>query len=125
MNAPLANGPDPYTHTFDAPGSLTGPSWLTMNVGVSHNIAQNIVASMLVTNVFTLVHNHGYPWEYPSSAQVLAYGDNTFYNSPLGYSGLTGNTTSSLGYLGDNYYAYGPASLNNAPEFVFSISTKL
>ncbi len=125
MNAPLANGPDPYTHTFDAPGSLIGPSWLTMNIGASHDIAQNIKASMLVTNVFTLVHNHGYPWEYPTSAQVLAYGDNTFYGSPLGYSGLTGYTTSSLGYLGDNYYPYAPQSLNNAPEFVFSISTKL
>ncbi|HLJ84017.1 MAG TPA: TonB-dependent receptor [Candidatus Eremiobacteraceae bacterium] len=125
MLGPLANGPDPYTNAFDAPGSLVGPSWLTMNIGVSHDIAQNIKASMLVTNVFTVVHNHGYPWEYPSSAQVLAYGDNNFYNSPLGYSGSTGNATSSLGYLGDNYYAYGPQSLNNAPEFVFSISTKL
>jgi outer membrane receptor protein involved in Fe transport len=122
---PLANGPDPYTNKFDQPGSLVGPSWITMNLAISHNLAKNVVASMLVTNVFTSVHNHGYPWEYPGSAQVLAYGDNTFYNNPLGYSGSTGLTNSIPGYFGDNYFPYTPASLNNAPEFVFSLSTKL
>ena len=122
--APLANGPDPYTHTFDQPGSLIGPSWLTMNMAVSHDVGKNIKASFLVTNIFTAVHNHGYPWEFPSSAQVLAYGDNSFYTFPLGMSLDTGFPTHT-GYYGDNYHAYGPASLNSAPEFVFSLSTRL
>ncbi len=121
---PLGNGPDPYTNKFDPPGSLTGPSWLTMNMAISHNVARNIKASMLVTNVFTYVHNHGYAWEFPASAQVLAYGDNSFYTFPLGMSADTGFPTIP-GYYGDNYHAYVPASLNSAPEFVFSLSTKL
>ena len=121
---PLANGPDPYTHTFDQPGSLKGPSWLSMNMAVSHDLGRNIKASFLVTNIFTVVHNHGYPWEFPSSAQVLAYGDNSFYTFPLGMSLDTGFATHT-GYYGDNYHAYSPASLNSAPEFVFSISTRL
>ena len=121
---PLANGPDPYTHTFDPPGSLVGPAWLTMNIAVSHDVGKNIKASFLVTNIFTYVHNHGYPWEFPSSAQVLAYGDNSFYTFPLGMSLDTGFPTHT-GYYGDNYHAYSPSSLNSAPEFVFSISTRL
>jgi hypothetical protein len=122
--APLGNGPDPYTNTFDKPGSLIGPSWLTMNMAVSHDLARNIKASFLVTNIFTIVHNHGYAWEIPPSSQVLAYGDNSFYTFPLGMSADTGFPTRT-GYYGDNYHAYVPASLNSAPEFVFSISTKL
>jgi hypothetical protein len=122
--APLANGPDPYTNKFDPPGSLTGPSWITMNMAVSHDVGRNIKASFLVTNIFTYVHNHGYPWEFPASAQVLAYGDNSFYTFPLGMSADTGLATIP-GYYGDNYHAYAPASLNSAPEFVFSLSTRL
>jgi outer membrane receptor protein involved in Fe transport len=121
---PLANGPDPYTNSFDQPGSLKGPSWLSMNMAVSRDLAQNIKASFLVTNIFTVVHNHGYPWEFPTKAQVLAYGDNSFYTFPLGMSLDTGFPT-HMGYYGDNYHAYVPASLNSAPEFVFSLSTKL
>ena len=121
---PLANGPDPYTNAFDKPGSLAGPSWLTMNMAVSHDVGRNIKASFLVTNIFTFVHNHGYAWEIPPSSQVLAYGDNSFYTFPLGMSLDTGSPTIT-GYYGDNYHAYVPASLNSAPEFVFSLSTKL
>jgi hypothetical protein len=115
-NGNASFGPDPYTHTFDAPGSLVGPSWLTMNIGFSHDLMTNMKASFLVTNVFTSVHNHGYPWEFPTGDQVLAYEDNTFYeNTPL-----PGPT-----YLGDDYYPYAPATLNDAREYVFSVSTKL
>ena len=31
--------PDPYTKKFDAFGSLKGPSWLTMNLGISHDLS--------------------------------------------------------------------------------------
>jgi hypothetical protein len=95
-----------------------------MNMAVSHSVGRNIKASMLVTNIFTYVHNHGYAWELPASAQVLAYGDNSFYTFPLGMSADTGFPTIP-GYYGDNYHAYVPASLNSAPEFVLSLSTKL
>lgn len=116
VNQNVANGPDPYTGTFDGLGSLKGPSWLTMNIGLSHDLTPRMKASMLVTNVFTTVHNHGYPWEFPTKNQVLSYGDNSFYNStPFG----------SPAYYGDNYFPYAPSSLNNAPEFVFSVSMKM
>lgn len=124
--APLGgNGPDPYTNAFDSIGSLKGPSWLTMNLGIAHDLAKNVKASMLFTNVFTVVHNHGYPWEFPSKDQILSYGDNSFYNStPLGLSTLSGVPTVQ-GYYGDNYYPYTPEGMMPAHEFVFSLSTKL
>ncbi|HXW75781.1 MAG TPA: TonB-dependent receptor [Candidatus Eremiobacteraceae bacterium] len=109
-------GPDPYTHQFDGLGSLVGPSWVTMNLAISHNIAPKVVASFLVTNVFTAVHNHGYPWEYPTGDQVLAYGDNQNY-----YNGLP----FPVPYQNDGYYPYAPSSLNPVREYVFSLSTKL
>ena len=114
----LSFGPDPYTHQFDGLGSLVGPSWLTMNLGISHDIARNMKGSLLVTNVFTTVHNHGYPWEFPAKDQVLAYEDNEFYGF---------NTFGSFAphYAGDAYYPYAPASLNPTPEFVFSVSMKM
>jgi hypothetical protein len=119
-------GPDPYTGTFDAPGSLKGPSWLSMNLSLSHDLGTNSKASILVTNLFTAVHNHGYPWEFGSSNGVLSYGDNTFYQLlPLGYAGLSGFTSDNKAYYGDNYYPYAPAGITSAREFVFSISTKL
>ena len=109
-------GPDPYTGKFDGLGSFKGPSWLTMNLGLSHDITSHVKGSFLITNVFTSVHNQGYPWEYPTKDQVLAYQDNGFYsNTPL-----PGPT-----YLGDNYYPYGPASLNPMREYVFSLSMKM
>lgn len=121
---PLANGPDPYTGKFDALGSLKGPSWLSMNIGLAHDVGKNVKASMLVTNVFTIVHNQGYPWEYRTGDQVISYEDNSFYSFPLGMSADTG-IPSIPGYFGDNYYAYSPASLMPTREFVFSLSAKI
>jgi len=117
---PLAFGPDPYTNTFDAPGSLKGPWWLTMNLALSHDIAHNVKASVLYTNVFTVVGNHGYSWELPSSLQVLAYADGTFYsNNPIG--GFAGRPQ----YFGETYYPYTPYSINPYHQLVFSVSTKI
>jgi hypothetical protein len=121
-SAPGTNsiGIDPYTHTFDAPGSLKGPSWLTMNMTFSHDLGHNSKASLLITNVFTSVSNHGYAWELPSSFGSVSYGDNTFYHLvPLG------TPVGSNAYLGDNYYPYAPAGIIPAREYVFSVSTKL
>ena len=123
-------GPDPYTNTFDAPGSLKGPSWLTMNFSVSHDLGQNSKASILVTNVFTSIHNHGYPWELPTGDGAIAYSDNFFYGLiPLGYPALSGPFANNK-YLGDNYYPYSPGNVTQpgiipAREYVFSISTKI
>ncbi|MDQ6768189.1 MAG: TonB-dependent receptor [Candidatus Eremiobacteraeota bacterium] len=123
--APLGgNGPDPYTGRFDQYGSLKGPSWLTMNLGISHSVGANTKASFLWTNVFTMVHNHGYPWELPAHNQILAYGDNSFYSFPLGTSFNTGLPTNPQ-YFGDNYAAYTPESIMPLREFVFSLSAKI
>lgn len=111
----LTYGPDPYTHQFDNLGSLKGPSWLTMNIGISHDLSRSMKASMLVTNVFTSVHNHGYPWELPTKDQVLSYEDNNFYAG-----GSFGGA-----YAGDAYYPYSPSSVNPVREFVFSVSMKM
>jgi len=122
--APLTYGPDPYTGQFDQLGSIKGPSWLTMNLGISHDVGKATKASFLWTNVFTVVHNHGYPWEYPSGDNVISYGDNSFYTFPLGTSFNTGLPTIPA-YFGDNYSGYVPAGLMPAREFIFSISAKL
>lgn len=122
--SPLTVGPDPYTGQFDGLGALKGPSWLTMNLGISHDIGKNTIASFLWTNVFTLVHNQGYGWEYPTSDQVLSYGDNSFYSFPLGLDTLTG-FPNERAYYGDNYYPYTPESLMPARQFTFSLSAKL
>jgi hypothetical protein len=111
-------GPDPYTKQFDGLGSFKGPWWLTMNFGVSHDIARNVKASILLTNVFTVVHNQGYPWEFPTSKQVLAYGDNTFYSG-------TQFAAFNPVYLGESYYPYSPSSINPYHQVVFSVSTKI
>jgi hypothetical protein len=124
LNGGSAVGPDPYTGTFDGLGSLKGPSWLTMNLALSRNIGKNTVASFLWTNVFTVVNNHGYPWELPPQDQVLSYGDNSFYSFPLGLDGDTGLANEPL-YYGDNYYPYSPESLMPMREFTFSLSTKV
>jgi len=111
-------GPDPYTGTFDQIGSLKGPSWWTMNLGVSHDIGKNVKGSVLLTNVFTAIHNQGYAWEYPTSAQVLNYSDNAFYSfEPIGGGGGA--------YSGANYFPYAPSSVQPYREFVFSVSTKI
>ncbi|HYK53552.1 MAG TPA: TonB-dependent receptor [Candidatus Eremiobacteraceae bacterium] len=108
-------GPDPYTGKFDGLGSLVGPSWLTMNFAVSHDLSQNMKAGVLVTNVFTAIHNHGYPWELPTNDQVLSYEDNEFY----GFGSFGGR------YAGDAYYPYAPSSINPVREYVFTISTRM
>jgi hypothetical protein len=113
-------GPDPYTHAFDSPGSLNGPSWLSMNFTVAHDIGMNSKASILVTNVFTTIGNKGYAWELPSSDGVISYADNFFYHLvPLG------TPVGSKAYLGTNYYPYAATGIIPAREYVFSISTKL
>jgi hypothetical protein len=118
--APLAVGPDPYTNVFDAPGSLKGPSWMSMNLTLSHDIGHATKASFLVTNLFTMIHNQGYAWELPTSAGSISYGDNYFYNLiPLG------TPVGSGAYQGDNYYPYAPAGIIPAREYVFSVSTKI
>ncbi len=117
-------GPDPYTGQFDQYGSLKGPSWLTMNLGISHNVGHDTKASFLWTDVFTVVHNQGYSWELPTKYDVLSYGDNSFYTFPLGTSADTGVPTIPQ-YFGDNYYAYAPSAIMPLREFVFSISTKI
>ncbi len=108
-------GPDPYTHRFDGLGSLTGPSWLTMNLGISHDVNHNMKAGFLVTNVFTSIHNHGYPWELPASDQVLSYEDNEFFAG-----GSFGGR-----YAGNSYYPYAPSSLNPVREYVLTLSTRM
>lgn len=114
-NSPLAPvGPDPYTHQFDGLGSLTGPSWLTMNFAVSHDVGSNVKAGILVTNVFTSIHNHGYPWEIGTGNQVLSYEDNEFFAG-----GSFGGR-----YAGDAYWPYAPSSINPTREYVFELSTK-
>jgi hypothetical protein len=111
-------GPDPYTKTFDAPGSLKGPWWLTMNIAVSHAIMPNVKASVLYTNVFTVVGNHGYPWELPASKQVVSYEDGVFYsNNPIG--------SFRPQYIGESYYPYQPESINPYHQLIFSVSTKI
>jgi TonB dependent receptor len=121
---PLSVGPDPYTGQFDGLGSLKGPSWLTMNLALSKDVGHNTIASFLWTNVFTVVHNQGYPWEFPSNLQVLSYGDNAFYSFPLGLDSLTG-FSNERAYYGDNYYPYTPENLMPAKQFTFSLSFKV
>jgi hypothetical protein len=120
-NLPLLTyGPDPYTNTFDAPGALKGPWWLTMNIAVSHDLARNIKASVLYTNVFTVVGNHGYPWELSAGNQVLSYADGPFYsNNPIG--GFANRSQ----YFGETYYPYQPESINPYHQLIFSVSTKI
>jgi hypothetical protein len=125
LTAPLGtNGPDPYTGQFDQYGSLKGPSWLTMNLGLSHNVGANTKASFLWTNVFTAIHNKGYGWELPTGNQVVSYGDNSFYGFPLGTSFNTNSPTIPQ-YFGDNYSAYAPSGIMPLREFIFSLSAKV
>jgi len=109
-------GPDPYTKTFDGLGSLTGPSWVTMNLGLSRDLGTNTKATLFVANVFTSVHNHGYPWEFPTKANVLSYGDNNFFFG-FPFSGST--------YVGENYYPYAPFSVNPTTQYTMAVSVKL
>ena len=117
-NGNVTYGPDPYTKKFDGLGSFNGPWWLTMNLAIAHDVAKNIKASILYTNIFTVIGNRGYPWEYPTSKQVVSYEDNFFYsNAPFGAFNPV--------YVGESYYPYGPGSINPYHQLVFSVSTKI
>ncbi len=109
-------GPDPYTGKFDAIGSLKGPSSLTMNLGIAHDISKNVKGSFLITNLFTAIHNQGYAWEYPTSQQILSYSDNAFY---------AGEPFGATPYAGANYFAYAPSGANPTRQFIFSLSAKI
>ena len=112
----FGGNPDPYTHTFDSFGSLKGPSWLTMNLGFAHDLTTRAKASILFTNIFTSVHNQGYPWEYPSSMQVIGYGSNPFY---------TLNAGISPGYIGESYSPYVPTAVSPYHQIIMSYSLKV
>jgi hypothetical protein len=114
--AGLPFGPDPYTHTFDGFGSLAGPSWLTMNVALSHPLGTSTKATLLATNLLTVIHNHGYAWELPTRDGVLSYGDNNFY---YGFPFFGSE------FLGENYYPYAPYSVAPTSELTFVITAKL
>jgi len=90
-----------------------------MNFAVSHDLSANVKAGILVTNVFTSIHNHGYPWELPTKDQVLSYEDNEFYGF-----GSFAQFASPL-YAGSAFYPYAPSSINPIREYVFTISTKM
>ncbi len=111
----LTFGPDPYTKTFDDFGAFKGPSWVSMNVGLSHNLGANTKATILVTNAFTAISNHGYPWEFATKDGALNYGDNNFY---------FGFPFSGSEYLGENYYPYAPFSLAPTAQWSFAITMK-
>jgi hypothetical protein len=116
------NGPDPYTRTFDAPGSLKGPSFWTLGFAVSHDIGHNLKASILGTNIVTGVHNQGYAWEQPQQQNNVSYGDNSFYSAaPLGAFSVPGPTPAT-GYYGNNYYPYSSAGILPYRDYVFSLS---
>jgi len=119
------NGPDPYTNTFDGPGSLKGPSWWTVNLVVSHDIGRNLKASILGTNLLSGVSNHGYAWEQPTSQKNISYGDNSFYSSaPLGAFSNPGPNPAN-GYYGNNYYPYSSAGILPYQDWIFQVSAKI
>ena len=119
------NGPDPYTNAFDAPGSLQGPSWWTLNLAVSRDIGHNLKASILGTNLLAGVHNHGYPWEQPTGQQNISYEDNGFYlAAPLGQFGSV-MPNPATAYYGNNYYPYASYGILPYRSYVFSLSAKM
>jgi len=87
-----------------------------MNLGVSHGINKNVKGSLLVTHVFTSIHNQGYAWEYPTSQQILSYSDNVFY---------AGEPFGAAPYAGVQYFPYAPSGANPTRQFVFSLSAKI
>ena len=119
------NGPDPYTGTFDGPGSLQGPSFWTLGVAVSHEIGHNLKASILGTNLVTGVSNHGYAWEQAKAQNNVAYGDNSFYSAaPLGAFTNPGPNPAT-GYYGNNYYPYASAGALSYRDWIFSVTAKI
>jgi hypothetical protein len=126
------HGPDPYTGTFDGPGSLNGPSYWTLSLAVTHDIGHNLKASVLGSNLLAGVHNHGYAWEQPTGQNNLAYGDNSFYGAaPLGaftvFNGPGANVgpNPANGYYGNNYYPYASAGILPLRTYIFSVTAKL
>lgn len=113
--------PDPYTGKFDQFGSLSGPSWLTMNLGISRDIGHSTKAGLLFSNLFTSIHNHGYAWEYPTGTGVIGYGGSDFYTLNV----IGPNPSPTGGYAGQNYYPYTPSNVMPLRQVTFSLSTKL
>jgi outer membrane receptor protein involved in Fe transport len=119
------NGPDPYTRTFDGPGSLHGPSVWTLGVAVSHEIGHNIKASILGTNLLVGVNNHGYAWEQAKAQNNASYGDNSFYGAaPLGAFTNPGPNPAQ-GYYGNNYYPYASSGILPYRDWIFAVQAKV
>ncbi len=119
------NGPDPYTGTFDSPGSLKGPSWWTVNLAISHDIGHSLKASILGTNLLSGVSNQGYAWEQPASQKNISYGDNGFYSAaPLGAFSNPGPNPGTA-YYGNNYYPYSSAGILPYQDWIFQVSAKI
>jgi hypothetical protein len=119
------NGPDPYTGTFDGPGSLSGPSWWTLGVAVTHEIGHNLKASILGTNLLVGVHNHGYAWEQPTAQNNVSYYDNGFYSAaPLGAFSFQGPNPAT-GYYGNNYYPYASFGILPYRDWIFQVQAKI
>jgi outer membrane receptor protein involved in Fe transport len=119
LNYINANGqtvPDPYTGKFDSYGSLKGPSWVTMNLGIAHDLSSRTKATLLFTNIFTAVHNQGYAWEYGTGNQVIGYGGSPFYSL---------NTNIGPAYNGETYYPYIPTNVSPLHQMLFTVSTKI
>ena len=119
-----ANGPDPYTGQFDAMGSLKGPSWWTLNLGISRDIGHNLKASILGTNLLAGVRNQGYPWEQPTSQQNISYGDGFYFDLPQGVASATVPNPLTA-YYGNNYYPYTSSAILPLRDYVFTISAKI
>ena len=117
--------PDPYTHKFDAFGSLKGPSWLTMNLGFAHDISSRTKATLLLTNVFTSVHNQGYAWEYGTGDQVIGYGSSPFYTLNSNIGSAAGAGANPAAYNGETYYPYVPTNVSPLHQILFTVSTKI
>jgi hypothetical protein len=58
-------------------------------------------------------------WEFPSSKQVVSYGDNFFYTNGGSFAGI------NPAYTGNAYYPYAPESINPYHQLIFSVSTKI
>jgi hypothetical protein len=117
--------PDPYTHQFDAFGSLKGPSWLTMNLGFAHDVSSRTKATLLLTNVFTAVHNQGYAWEYGTGDQVIGYGGSPFYTLNSNIGSAAGAGANPAAYNGQTYYPYVPTNVSPLHQILFTVSTKI
>jgi len=116
-------GPDPYTGVFDTYGAFKGPSWWTLNLGVSHDIGHNLKASILGTNLLAGIHNQGYAWEQPTNQLVTGYADNTNY-SQVPY-GIFIPAKPANAYYGDSYWGYANAGVLDQRSYIFQVTAKI